>query len=217
MRKMIIFGGSGGIGQKITSMFRNEYNVVSLSSSDVDVVDVVDVEKFFEENSDVSVVLNLSGVSYNCFVHKYSRYNIDSLDKQIDINIKGTMNILSSALPHMRSNGYGRIVLISSVLSEMPVVGASVYSGCKSFIDTITKSVSLENSNKGITCNSIQLGYFDAGLLYTIPDEIREGIKQSIPLKRWGNIEELYKVVKTLIDVEYITGTNIEINGGIRY
>lgn len=215
--KMVVFGGSGGIGQKITSMFSKDYNVISLNSSMVDISDSKSVENFFKDNLDTSIVLNLSGVSYNCFIHKYDSTKSEELNNQIDINIKGTINILASSLPNMRNNGYGRIILISSVLSEMPVIGAGVYSGCKSFIDSIAKSVSLENSNKGITCNSIQLGYFDAGLLYTIPEEIRDDIKQSIPLKRWGNIEELYKVISTLIDVEYITGTSIKINGGIRY
>ena len=217
MKKIVIFGGSGGIGKKISSLFSEQFNVVSVSSSMLDVTNVEEVERFFEINSDVEIVLNLSGVSYNCFLHKYSSSNSSSLDNQININIKGTVNILSSVLPHMRKNGYGRIILISSVLSEMPVAGAGVYSGCKSFIDSISKSVSLENSNKGITCNSIQLGYFDAGLLYTIPEEIRDSIRNSIPLKRWGTIDELYKVINTLIEVEYITGSNISINGGIRY
>lgn len=219
MKKIIIFGGSGGIGKLITKIFQdsNRYEVISLSSKDVDITDRNIVDSFLSLNSDVSIILNLSSVSHNCFIHKYNKDSENILNKQIDVNIKGTINIVSSALVHMRKNNYGRIILMSSVLSEMPVVGASIYSSCKSFIDSFVKSVSLENSSKGITCNSIQLGYFDAGLLYTIPEDIREDIKSSIPLNRWGSIDELYKLIESLINIEYITGSNIEINGGIRY
>jgi len=216
MEKMIIIGGTGGIGKQLTPMFDSKYEVISVGSSDVDVTNMDAVQAFFDLHSDVRIVINLSGVSYNKFLHKYGS-DYDNLMNQIDVNIKGVTNVIVACLPNMRANGYGRILLMSSVLSEMPVMGAGIYSACKGYIDTLTKSVSLENGFKGITCNSIQLGYFDAGLLYTIPEDARENIKKTISLNRWGTIDELRGLIQLLIDTEYITGTNQKINGGIRY
>lgn len=216
MEKMIIIGGTGGIGKQLIPMFDSKYEVISVGSSDVDVTNMDAVQAFFDLHSDVRIVLNLSGVSYNKFLHKYGS-DYDNLMNQIDVNIKGVTNVIVACLPNMRANGYGRILLMSSVLSEMPVMGAGIYSACKGYIDTLTKSVSLENGFKGITCNSIQLGYFDAGLLYTIPEDDRENIKKTISLNRWGTIDELRGLIQLLIDTEYITGTNQKINGGIRY
>ena len=67
---------------------------------------------------------------------------------QIDINIKGNLHILSACIPSMRENGYGRVIMISSVLAEKPVVSTGVYSGCKGFLDSLAKTVAVENMSK---------------------------------------------------------------------
>jgi NAD(P)-dependent dehydrogenase (short-subunit alcohol dehydrogenase family) len=97
----------------------------------------------------------------------------------------------------------------------MPVPGTSVYSASKAFIDSLVKTVTLENLSKGITCNSIQLGYFDAGMAHRIPERIKRNIVSKIPLKRFGKMEELCDTIEFLMKTEYISGTSIRINGGI--
>ena len=72
----------------------------------------------------------------------------------------------------------------------------------------------MENANKGVTCNTIQLGYFDGGLTYKIPEQFRADIQKSIPIGRWGSIDELENVIRCLIDTPYINGTSIKVNGG---
>ena len=133
----------------------------------------------------------------------------------ININVKGNLNLLSACLPGMRKQKNGRIIFLSSVLSTMPVAGTSVYSASKAFIDNLVKTVTLENLSKGITCNSIQLGYFDAGMAHRIPEKIINNIVDDIPLKRLGKMEELYNTIEYLINTEYVSGTSIKINGGI--
>jgi 3-oxoacyl-[acyl-carrier protein] reductase len=59
------------------------------------------------------------------------------------------------------------------------------------------------------------LGYFDAGMLYQIPEQLREQLRMKIPLERFGRIEELTKTVEYLIATEYITGQVISLNGGM--
>ena len=137
------------------------------------------------------------------------------VQKMLDVNIKGSVNILSACLPIMRINGYGRIILMSSVLAEKIVVGTSLYSAGKAFIDNLVRTASAENISKGITCNSLQLGYFDGGMCHRLPEKFVEPIKNSIGLKRWGSIKELYRAIDFLIEVEYITGQNIKISGGL--
>ena len=115
----------------------------------------------------------------------------------------------------MREQQYGRIILVSSVLADHPVISTGIYSGCKGFVDSFTKTVALENANKNINCNSLQLGYFDGGLTYKIPESFRDTIKNNIPAKRWGMITELYNTIDYLIETGYMTGQNINISGGI--
>ncbi len=72
----------------------------------------------------------------------------------------------------------------------------------------------MENSKYGITSNSIQLGYFEGGLTEKVPEEILNNVLKSISLKRLGKVSEMSNLIKTIIDTEYINGTNISITGG---
>jgi NAD(P)-dependent dehydrogenase (short-subunit alcohol dehydrogenase family) len=202
------------LGSQLVPLLSNEFNVIALGSKDVDVSSYDSVSNFFSNNT-IDIVINLSGYNSDNFLHKYNESNYSEVEKQIDINIKGTINIVSACLSYMRSNNYGRIILASSVLADHPVISTSIYSGCKGFVDSLTKTVAIENASKNISCNSLQLGYFDGGLTYKIPEEFRNSIKNTIPAKRWGSIDELYNTVKYLIDTGYINGQNINISGGI--
>lgn len=209
--KILIFGGSGGIGKQLSHhMTNNNYNVISLSSKDVDVTEDNAVSSIFDIHSDVYGVINLVGVNYDGFAHKL---DMESVRKMVDINVIGTVNISKHALIKMRKNNNGRIIHISSILSEKSINGTSIYSATKGFMDTFTKNISLENISKGVTCNSIRLGYFDAGMTYRLPYKIQNIIKEKIGLGRLGNIEELYSLIDMLFNNQYISGQNINISG----
>lgn len=213
MKKIIaIFGASGGLGSKLVPLLRNDFKVIELNSKTIDITQLENVKEFFKSNK-VDIVLNLSGYNDDSFVHKLD--NEDRIKKMIDVNIIGNINIVSSALPHMREAGYGRIILISSVLTTKVVPGTALYTGAKAFIDSFVKTVSSENIRKGITSNSIQLGYFDGGMCHRLPQDFAVKIKNSIGLKRWGTIEELKNTIIYLIENEYVTGQNINISGGL--
>ena len=211
MKTIALFGATGGLGSRVLPLLQKKYKVITISSSDVNVTNYDEVKTLFDTNK-IDIVINLSGYNSDAFAHKI---NNAQLDKQIDINIKGTVNIVSNCLPFMREQQFGRIILVSSVLADHPVVSTSIYSGCKGFVDSFTKTVALENANKNINCNSLQLGYFDGGLTYKIPENFRDTIKNNIPAKRWGMIDELYNTINYLIETGYITGQNINISGGI--
>lgn len=215
MKKIAIVGGTGGLGKQLAPKL-SDYQVVALGSSDLDVRDQHRVLEYFNNNP-ADIVINLSGYNKDSFIHKLGTHNKQAVNNQIDINIKGNLHILSACLPSMRENGYGRVILVSSVLAEKPVISTGVYSGCKGFLDSLAKTVAVENMSKNVTCNTIQLGYFDGGLTYNIPEEFRTQILQTIPAKRWGTIEELENTVRFLINTPYVNGTNLKINGGIDF
>lgn len=214
MKTIALFGGTGGLGSQVKPHLEVDYNIISIGSKDVDVTDYQAVKAFFDSNN-VDVVINLSGYNYDCFMHKYDQNSIAEISKQLNINVMGTINIVSCCLSKMREKQFGRVILTSSILADHPVISTAVYAGCKGFVDSLTKTVALENAVKNITCNSLQLGYFDGGLTYKIPESFRETVKNNIPAKRWGTIEELANTIKYLIETGYITGQNINISGGI--
>jgi 3-oxoacyl-[acyl-carrier protein] reductase len=214
MKTIALFGGSGGLGSQLKLYLEKKYLVTTISSKDVDVVSYESVKDFFN-SKDIDIVINLSAYNYDSFIHKYNQNNHSQISKQIDVNILGTINIVSCCISKMREKNFGRIILASSILADHPVIGTSIYAGCKGFIDSLTKTVAIENVEKNITCNSLQLGYFDGGLTHRIPDSFKDSVMNSIPSKRWGTIEELYQSTKFLIDNGYVTGQNINVSGGI--
>ena len=215
MKKILIIGGTGGLGSKVLSKLREKYIVTSVGSKDLDVRDILVCEKYFEMN-DFDIVLNFAGLNYDTMIHKISNSNINDINKMIDVNIKGAINVVSSCLKKMREKKYGRIILISSVLSEKNVIGTGIYSASKSFLDKFVKNISQENIKYGITSNTIQLGYFDGGMTYNISENYINIIKQEIGLNRFGSIDELYNTIEFLIQNEYVTGINLKIDGGLK-
>ena len=212
MKKILILGGTGGLGSQLVKILSNKYDITSIGSKDLDIRSKKDCEEYFENNK-FEILLNLSGVNYDSFIHKLNDNQIESM---IDVNIKGSINVVSACLKQMRQDKYGRIILISSILAQKNVMGTSIYSSCKSFLDKFVKNISVENIGLGITANSLQLGYFDGGMTYRIPDDNLSSIRETIGLKRFGKIEELSDTINFIIENEYITGTNIKIDGGIQ-
>ena len=214
MKKIVIFGGTGGLGVKLIPLLEKKYEVISLGSKDVDVTDLFQVTEFFDEN-DVDIILNLSGKQYDVYLGKINGGNELDVNDMLDVNIKGNVNILAGALPKLTEKKWGRIISISSVLSTTNVPKASLYSASKAFIDRLMSAANKENIRFGVTCNSIQLGYWDGGMCERLKPEFKEIVIKSIGLRRWGKMEELYNTIDFIIENEYVCGTNIRIDGGL--
>ena len=214
MKKLIVFGGTGGLGQKLIPFLEKKYYVTPVGSKDVDITSFSEVQKYFSEN-EFDVVLNMSGSKYDVFLSKIKDSDQENINKMIDVNIKGNINIVSSCLPKMIEKKYGRIISISSVFSELNVPKNSIYCASKSFVDRFISNANKENVKFGITCNTIQLGYWDGGMCYRVDEKYQEMAKEKIGLKRWGKIEELYNTIDYIIENEYVSGTNLRIDGGL--
>lgn len=221
---VLVIGSTGGIGTPLAEMLRSEHDVIchyhkrALKEGDyyADITKFEEVsamvDRILQHHKSIDAVVVASGISKDDFCHKF---NPDTWAEVIDVNLIGAFNVIRAVLPQMRENQFGRIVMLSSVVFQNPVVGTSAYSASKSGLVGLTRTVALENATKGITCNCIALGYFDAGLLHSIPAELRERLRQSIPVKRFGRVGEIYDLIAYLMNAEYVTGQLIGINGGV--
>lgn len=209
--KVILFGGTGGIGRAITPMLDSEYEVISLGSLDLDITNDSAVKEFFEENK-AEIVINFSGANVDGLIHKQSKQTVHH---QVSVTLDGTMNILRYAIPMMRENKFGRIICVSSVLARNPIIGTGVYSACKAYIDNIVRTTAMENAKYGITCNSIQLGYFNGGIIEHLDKDFLQSLINKIPMKRCVEPEEIFNTINYMIETEYLTGANIQLTGGL--
>lgn len=209
--KILIVGGTGGIGTKLIPMLSKEYEVESVGSKTFNLNNPHQMSSYLAE-SIPDVIINTAGISLNGFLHKIS---YDDMVKQININAIGSANLLKAAIPIMRDNRYGNIIFMSSVLSKEVVMGAGIYSATKAFIETLVRVAAVENARKNIRINALRLGYMDTGMKDTISSDMLEKIKTSIPLGTFGTIDNVALAIKFLIEADYVTGALIDINGGL--
>jgi len=210
MKKILLVGGTGGLGNQLTEHLSLDYTCFSVGSKILDVTNEEQVKEFLDKN-DYDIIIYLSVKNIDGLIHKQTK---ETTESQLNVNLFGFLNVLRHSTNKLREKGYGRIIYISSVLSKKPIRGTGLYSASKAFCDNLIKTYSLENSKYGITSNSIQLGYFEGGLTDKVPVDILQNVKNSISLKRLGKVEEMSNLIKTIIDTEYINGTNISITGG---
>ena len=210
MKKILLIGGTGGLGNQLIKHLSLSYTCLSVGSKMLDVTNEEQVKEFLND-VDYDIIIYLSVKNIDGLIHKQTK---ETSESQLNVNLFGLLNVLRHCTSKLREKSYGRVIYISSVLSKKPIRGTGIYSACKAFCDNLIKTYSLENSKYGITSNSIQLGYFEGGLTDKVPVDILQNVKNSISLKRLGKVEEMSTLIKTIIETEYINGTNISITGG---
>ena len=165
-----------------------------------------------KNNLDKIVLLNCAGGNYNSFAHKA---DVDKWGNLINVNLIGTFNVIHAILPIMRDQNYGRIINFSSIVAQMGIPGTSAYAASKSGLWGMIKSIAVENATKGITINNLNLGYFNIGMITEVPPKFQEIIKSKIPTGDFGDPENIFRAFKFIIEADYLTGTSVDINGGL--
>ncbi|MBL8007680.1 MAG: SDR family oxidoreductase [Ignavibacteria bacterium] len=225
---ILITGASRGIGkflfdkftedgEKVYGTYYSENPELEMNEKfiQLDVTDFSKTEELIGKlRSGISkfVLINCAGNNYNSFAHKSSA---DEWKKVILTNLTGTYHMIRSSLPVMREQNYGRIVNFASVVAETGIPGTSAYAASKSGLWGMTRSIAVENASKGITINNLNLGYFDIGMINEVSEEYQQIVKKKIPSGKFGDPVNIYKAVRFLIESDYLTGTSIDINGGI--
>jgi NAD(P)-dependent dehydrogenase (short-subunit alcohol dehydrogenase family) len=224
---IIISGASRGIGEYLLKTFKEQsIEAIGLYNSTKpelfsEVFHKVDIRNFGEvektiipliADSDNLVLINCAGINYNAFTHKSDP---EKWKEVIETNLIGTYNLIRCVLPRMREINHGRIINFASVLAVKGTPGVSAYAAAKSAFVGLSKSIAIENANKNITINNINLGYTVLGIIREVPDKFKQTLMNDIPMKRLGSPDDILSTVNYLINTAYITGDSININGGL--
>ena len=141
----------------------------------------------------------------------------DSLDRSLDINIKGYFLCAQSVALKMMRNKKGVIINMSSVSSLLALEGQSVYSATKGAVNSMTATLAKELARYGIRVNAIAPGFIETEMLEHIPDAKKDEYLKNIPQKRFGKPEDVANLVCALASdkLSYITGQTIVLDGGL--
>jgi 3-oxoacyl-[acyl-carrier protein] reductase len=141
----------------------------------------------------------------------------DIWQRVLDVNVKGALNAIKACLPTMREQGYGRIVLMSSITGPLVgVAGLAHYGASKSALLGLMRSAALELAPHGITINAVLPGNVRTPGIAHWDEEFRARVLGAIPLRRLAEPEEIGWAVRVLASEElgYVTGQTLVVDGG---
>jgi acetoacetyl-CoA reductase len=171
------------------------------------------VEQVLDRWKRLDILVNNAGITRDRTLRKMTE---DDWAEVISVNLNGTFYCTSAAVPAMMNQKYGRIINISSVVGQSGSFGQANYSASKGGIIAFTKTLALELARHNITANAIAPGYTSTEMVAAIPEEVAAKIKAKIPLGRFAEPEEVAKAAVFLAaDGDYITGQELNVNGGV--
>ncbi len=224
---IVITGASRGIGKYLLSCYvENGENVIGTyfnTKPDIhadhfeqlDITSAEDVKKFVTEKAagfERLTLINCAGITYNSFTHKSDE---DKWKEVIFTNLIGTYHVIKGLLPIMRNQKFGRIINFSSVVAVKPTPGISPYAASKSALWGMSKSIAIENAALNVTINNINLGYSELGMIEDVPEEYKKNILSQIPAGILCEPGDILNTVEFLRNTRYITGSSIDLNGGL--
>ena len=230
----IVTGGTSGIGLATVHKLHKEGAIVyacarhekifsekNIKYHYLDVTNINSCEDLFQdvlkENGKIDILVADAGITADSLTVKLTD---DYFDKVIATNLKGVFNIVRLVGPYMEKQGYGSIVTVSSIVGEYGNIGQANYAASKAGVIGMSKSWAKEFARKGIPVrvNVIAPGYIMTDMLQTVPEHLLEKFADMTMLKRLGRPEEVAEVISFLASdaASYITGTVIDVNGGMR-
>lgn len=172
------------------------------------------VSRIEAEVGGIDVLVNNAGITRDKFFPKMEKAQWDAV---INTNLNSLFNVTHHVSPKMAERGYGRIINVSSVNGVKGQAGQANYSTAKAGVLGFTKALAAELATKGVTVNAVAPGYIGTEMVMAIREDIRQGIVDSVPMKRLGKPEEIGALCSYLASdlAGYVTGATININGGL--
>lgn len=182
-----------------------------------DVADPAQAARLIEESVErlgrIDILVNNAGILID---KTLKNLTAEDWNRVIQTNLNGYFYTVKAALPHFMEQRSGKIINLSSFVGKMGNYGQANYTAAKAGILGFTKTAALELARYNVNVNAICPGFIETDMYIQVPDKVKEQIVKRIPLGRVGTPHEIARAVRYLIvDGDYITGSALDINGGI--
>lgn len=241
IKTALVIGATGGIGEATCMKLAEDgfnivvhYNkneekarciseqVLKLEKKSITVCanigEINDVEdmfyRIFRKFNTLDIIVNCSTPSFSNI--KFKDLEWENFQKQLNVNIKGTFNIVKLALPKMIENMYGKVINITTEYVDNPKTELAHYITSKSALEGFTKSLAIEFASKGIRFNLVSPGMTNTDLIADVPEKTKMVTAAQTPLRKLADPIDIANTVSFLSshDSDHITGETIRINGG---
>jgi 3-oxoacyl-(acyl-carrier-protein) reductase len=171
------------------------------------------VGRVLEQWGRLDILVNNAGITRDKSMKKLTD---DDWTEVINTNLNSVYWCTSAAMKAMQEQKFGRIVNISSFVGQAGNFGQANYSASKGGIIAFTKSAAIELAKHNVTVNALAPGFTETDMLAKVAPNVREQILAKIPMGRFGKPEEIASAVCFLCtEGDYITGQQINVNGGV--
>ena len=237
----LVTGGNSGIGLTTARRFRDEGARVAISGRNQKTLDEAvktlgkdvlalqaDVAKFADLDRLYAAVSQKFGkidvLFANAGIYKFAPLAATSeslYDEMFDINTKGVYFTIQKAVPFL--NDGASVILNTSVANEIGLVNGTAYAATKAALRSFTRSIAAELVGRGIRVNAVSpgpietpAGFERSGLSKEAMEEFAKNIVAQVPMKRFGQPEEIAGAVAFLAsaDASFITGAELSVDGG---
>lgn len=240
-KTVIITGASRGIGKGIAEVFaKNGANIAFTYSSSAESALALEnelnqlgikakgyqsnaanfteaqsfVDAVLSEFGTIDVLINNAGITKDNLLMRMSEEDFDNV---INVNLKSVFNMTKAIQKTFLKNRAGSIINMSSVVGVKGNAGQTNYAASKAGVIGFTKSVALELGSRNIRCNAIAPGFIETEMTAKLNEDVVQGWRDSIPLKRGGTTEDVANCCLFLASdmSTYISGQVINVCGGM--
>ncbi len=172
------------------------------------------IQSLLEEFGGIDILINNAGITRDTLL---LRMNEEQWDQVIETNLKSVFNLTKQIARPMMKKRSGSIINLTSIVGMKGQAGQSNYAASKAGIIGFTKSVADELGSRGIRCNAIAPGFIETEMTDELPEDTKTSYLSQIPLKRFGNPEEVANAALFLASdmSSYVSGQVLSVCGAL--